>query len=146
MAGIKKSCITKRELCITTRNDNDPRLKAHYKEYCNILNTVIFPAKRLYFNKIIETSNNRATATWKVIKNVTGNDSVSTNITSLNIPGKNIQSYQDIVNSFNDFFLDVAIITREGINKDRMSDKRPMDYTSFLQPFHKMVLKRNMSL
>jgi hypothetical protein len=79
-------------------------------------------AKRLYFNKIIETSNNRARATWKVIKNVPGNDSVSTNITSLNIPGKNIQSYQDIVNSFIYVFLDVANITREGINKDMTYD------------------------
>jgi hypothetical protein len=48
-AGIKKSCITKRELYIKTRNDNDPRLKTHYKEYCNILNKVILAAKRLYF-------------------------------------------------------------------------------------------------
>jgi hypothetical protein len=45
--GIKKSCITKRELYIKTRNDNDPRLKAHSKEYCNILNKVILAAKRL---------------------------------------------------------------------------------------------------
>jgi hypothetical protein len=40
MAGIKKSCITKRELYIKTRNDNDPRLKAHFKGYCNILNKI----------------------------------------------------------------------------------------------------------
>jgi hypothetical protein len=43
MAGIKKSCITKRELYIKTRND--PRLKAHYKEYCNILNKVLWLQK-----------------------------------------------------------------------------------------------------
>jgi hypothetical protein len=37
----------------------------------------------------------------------------------------------------------VANITEEGINKDMMLDKRPTDYlyTSFLQPFQKMVLK-----
>jgi hypothetical protein len=44
-AGIKKSCTTKRELYIKTRNDNDPRLKAHCKEYYNILNKVIVAAK-----------------------------------------------------------------------------------------------------
>jgi hypothetical protein len=135
MAGIKKSCITKRELYIKTRNNNDPRLRAHSKEYCNILNKVILAAKRLYFNKIIETSKNRARATWKVIENVTRNDSVSTNITSLNIPGKNIQNYQDIVTSFNDFFLGVANITKEGINKDMTLDKRPMDYLYIVLPF-----------
>jgi hypothetical protein len=143
MAGIKKSCTTKRELYIKTRNVNEPRLKEHYKEYCNILNKVIMAAKKLCFNKIIETSNNKAGATWKVIRNATGNDSVSTNITCLNIPDKNIQNYQNIANSFNDFFLDVANITKKGINKDTVLDKRPMDYlyTSVLQPFQKMALK-----
>jgi hypothetical protein len=37
----------------------------------------------------------------------------------------------------------VASITKEGINKDMVLNKRPMDYlyTSFLQPFQKMVLQ-----
>jgi hypothetical protein len=51
---------------------------------------------------------------------------------------------QDIVNSFNNLFLDVANITKEGTNKDTEIDKRPMDYlyTLFLQPFPKLILKK----
>jgi hypothetical protein len=67
------------------RNYNDSRLKALYKEYCDILNKV--SARKLYFNKGIETSNNKTRATWKVIENATGNDRASTNITHLNISG-----------------------------------------------------------
>ena len=41
----------------------------------------------------------------------------------------------------------MANITRERINKDIEIDKRPMDYlyTSFLQPFPKLVLKKTNS-
>jgi hypothetical protein len=56
---MKKSCSTKRELYIKTRNNNDTRLKEHYKIYCKILSRVISTAKKLYLNKIIETSNNK---------------------------------------------------------------------------------------
>jgi hypothetical protein len=77
----------------------------------------------LYFNKIIATSNNKTRATWKVIRNAIGNDHVPTNTTCLKITGKNIRNYQDIVNSFNNFLLDVANITKEGINKDIVIDR-----------------------
>jgi hypothetical protein len=38
----------------------------------------------------------------------------------------------------------VANVTKEGTNKDMEIDKRPMDYlyTSFLQPFPKLILKK----
>jgi hypothetical protein len=95
-------------------------------------------------NKIIATSNNTGKATWEVIRNATGNGHVCTDVTCLKITSKNIQNYRDIVNSFNNFFLDVANITKEGTNKDTQIDKRPMDYlyTLFLQPFPKLILKK----
>jgi hypothetical protein len=95
-------------------------------------------------NKIIATSNNKAKATWEVIRNTIGNGHACTDVTCLTITGKNIQNYQDIVNSFNNFFLHVANITQEGTNEDMEIDKRPMDYpyTSFLQPFPKLILKK----
>jgi hypothetical protein len=96
-------------------------------------------------NKVIETSNNKAKATWEVIRNATGNGHVSTYATCLKITGKNIQNYQDIVNSFNNFFLDAANITKEGTNKDMEIDKRPMDYlyTLVFSTFQKIDIKEN---
>jgi hypothetical protein len=95
-------------------------------------------------NKIITTSNNKAKATWEVIRNATGNGHVCTDVTYLKITGKNIQNYQNILNSFNNLFLDVANITKVGTNKDTEIDKRPMDYlyTLFVQPFPKLILKK----
>jgi hypothetical protein len=88
-SGIKKSCITKREIYIKTRNNNNNlRLKEQYKEYCNILSRVILTAKKLYFNKIIATSNNKAKATWEVIRNATGNAHACTDVTCLNITAR----------------------------------------------------------
>jgi hypothetical protein len=78
-------------------------------------------------NKIIEISNNKAKATWEVLRNSTGNVHACTDVTCLKIIGKNIQNYQDIVNSFNNFFLDVTNITKEGTNKDTEIDKRHMN-------------------
>jgi hypothetical protein len=116
----------------------------HYKEYCNILSRVISTAKKLYLNKIIATSNNKAKATWEVIRNATGNGHACTDVTYLKITGKNFQNHQDIVNLFNNFFLDMANVTKEGTNKNIERDKRPMDYlyASFLQPFPKLILKK----
>jgi hypothetical protein len=74
-------------------------------------------------NKIVATSNNKAKATWEVIWNATVNGHVCTDVTCLKITGKNIQNYQDIVNSFNNFFLDVANITKEGANNDTETDE-----------------------
>jgi hypothetical protein len=101
-------------------------------------------AKKLYLNKIIANSNNKAKETREVIRNATENGHACTDVTCLKITGKNIQYYQGTVNSFNNFFLDVANITKEGTNKDTQIDKRPMDYlyTSFLQPLPKLILKK----
>jgi hypothetical protein len=74
-------------------------------------------------NKIIVTSNNKAKATSEVTRNATGNDHACTDVTFFKITCKNIQNYQDVVNSFNNFFLDVANITKEGTNKDTEIDK-----------------------
>jgi hypothetical protein len=49
-------------------------------------------------DKIVATSNNKAKATWEVIRNAIGNGHACTDVTCLKITGKNIKNYQDIVN------------------------------------------------
>jgi hypothetical protein len=108
-----------------------------------MLGRVILTAKKLYLHKIIKNSNNKIKTTWKVIKNMTGNNQTSTNVTCLNINGNSTQNHQKIVDLFNNFFLDTHDATRKHTNKDTETDKRPMDYlyTSFQKPFHKLILK-----
>jgi hypothetical protein len=96
-------------------------------------------------NKIIATSN-KPKETWEVIRNATGNGHACTDVTCLKITGKNIQNYQDTVNSFNNFFLDVANITKVGTKKDKEIDKRPMDYLCIylvFATFSKIYIKEN---
>jgi hypothetical protein len=109
-----------------------------------VLGRVILTAKKLYLNKIINNSNNKIKTTWKVKKNLTGNNLISTNVTCLNINGNSTQNHQKIVDSFNNFFLDTHNATRKHTNKDAEIDKRHMDYlyTSFQKPFHKLILNR----
>jgi hypothetical protein len=54
---------------------------------------------------------------------------------------------RNIVNLLNKFFLEAANITNEQTNKYVEIDRRPMDYlyTSFLQEFQKLVLKKTNS-
>jgi hypothetical protein len=48
--GIKTSRKLKRQLYLTCRDSNDPRLKSHYKMYCKILSKIIKEAKRKNYN------------------------------------------------------------------------------------------------
>jgi hypothetical protein len=43
--GIRVSCQHKRDLYATLRNNNDPNLKYHYKNYCNILARLLEQSK-----------------------------------------------------------------------------------------------------
>ena len=60
MNGIKITSQHKRDLYLLCRNTNNPKLKPHYKTYCRILSEVIMTAKKLYYNKLIINSNNKA--------------------------------------------------------------------------------------
>ena len=67
-SGIRTSCKTKRNLYLSTRSCNDPKVIWHYKNYCNILRRTIREAKRRYFNEIIVNSENKTKTSWKIIK------------------------------------------------------------------------------
>jgi F0F1-type ATP synthase gamma subunit len=58
-AGMKISCIDKRNLYLHSRKSNDTKLKEHYKLYCKILSKVIKAAKELHYDKIILISKNK---------------------------------------------------------------------------------------
>jgi ribosomal protein L33 len=51
--GIKISCKHKRSLYTFTTNSNDPKAKAHYTKYCQILKKVIKEAKKLHYGRLI---------------------------------------------------------------------------------------------
>jgi hypothetical protein len=66
--GIKISCQHKRLLYELSKHSNDSEVKTYYKKYCIILRKVICEAKTLYYNQLIETSNNRNKTAWNIVR------------------------------------------------------------------------------
>jgi len=46
-----KHHVDMRELYLTSRNNNNLKLKRHYQVYCKILSNIIKEAKRIYYDK-----------------------------------------------------------------------------------------------
>jgi len=78
--GITTSRRHKTELYLTSRNNNDKKLKRHYQAYCKILLKAIKEAKKLYYDTKIKKSNNKCIATWETIKKLTNNHYSHTDI------------------------------------------------------------------
>jgi phage FluMu gp28-like protein len=69
--GIHNSCRRKEFLYTLTKNQNN-LLKSYYKSYCRIIRRVIIEAKRLHYNRLIESAEDRVKTTWSIINRETG--------------------------------------------------------------------------
>lgn len=141
--GIKISCCNKRELYLTLRNSNDPKLKCCYKMCCKILSNVIRAAKKLYYNRLISNSNNKRKTTWNIIKTVTGRKFNNAGIQALNIDGKLMDHRHTITESLNNYFLTIADkINTNNTNLDHSIHDDAYKYPSqaFMTPFPKIKL------
>jgi hypothetical protein len=100
---IKTSCKHKRELYLTGRDRNDPRLKRHYKLYCKVLSHVILEAKRNNCNNQILRSNNTIKTTWEIVKVESGkriNKNNNVGIQEINMDGDSTDKPQVIASAF----------------------------------------------
>ena len=102
-SGIRTSCINKRSLYLTYRNSKDPIHKAQYKEYCNILSSVIRAAKKMHYGSLIQQSTNKVKTTWRIIKSHLNN---KTNSNTNNL--SDINNNQNIANAFNSYFASIV--------------------------------------
>jgi hypothetical protein len=117
--GIKTSCRHKRELYLTSRNNNDEILKRHYQAYCKILLKVIKEAKKLYYDTEIQKSNNKCKSTWEIIKKLTNNHYTHTDVQGLMIDNKYLKDQQDIADAFKDYFSPIVY----NINENKVNNK-----------------------
>jgi hypothetical protein len=117
MTGIKISCKRKRELLLLCRHSNDPNPKTYYKKYCRLLSKVILSAKKLHYNRIILSSNNKMSTTWEIINYENGKPNHSGNSISLKIDNKEITNQNTVANIFNNYFLSIAKSLNSGNNK-----------------------------
>jgi hypothetical protein len=107
-SGIKTSCARKSELFRTYRCTNDSGFKVYYKTYCKILAATIVAAKKRYYDEQIFKSQNKAKATWNIIKTVTNNRNKSTNLNFLNTKNGLTSDPVLIAESFNTYFSSIA--------------------------------------
>jgi hypothetical protein len=106
--GIRVSCANKRKMCASYRISNNLNYKIYYKNYCNILSSVITTAKKMYFDKLILKSTNRPSTSWNIVKTITNNATTSSNIAETNFNNTRISNPSTIANAFNAYFSSVA--------------------------------------
>ena len=110
--------------------DEATKVKFHdkYKEYRNLLSTLMKKSKENYYNNFFQTNLKNIRNTWKGIKSLISNSDygpfVPQNIYS---NGTQRTDPKNIVNAFNDYFCTVAIYIQSSI---RFSFKSYEDYLS----------------
>jgi hypothetical protein len=105
--GIKISSQRKRELYLLCRSTKDSKLKNYYKRYCRILSDVIKNAKKLYYNNLIISSNNKSKTSWHIINLETNKSKCNHDISSIEIDSKTCNDYLDIAKAFNTYTYDL---------------------------------------
>ena len=80
------------KLYLSYKENNNPKLKKHYKEYCKLLTKVIILAKKSYYNTKLINSTNKAKTTWNIIKTITNNQRKSNNMLIMEMEGKLIHN------------------------------------------------------
>jgi hypothetical protein len=108
--SIKISSQHKKDLYLLCRSINNPKLKNHYKTYCTILTDVIKTAKKLYYNKLIKNSKNKAKTLRNIVKTETKKKR-NKDGPPLNDNGKTFKEYQTIANNFNTYSTNTNVKT-----------------------------------
>jgi hypothetical protein len=101
--GIKISSQHKRDLFLLCRSSNNPALKHYYKTYCRTLTNVIKTAKKLYYDKLILKSKNRAKTLWNIVKTETKKERNEGGPPLIN-NRETFEEIKDTANNFNTYF------------------------------------------
>ena len=90
---------------VTLKNEAQTK----YKQYRNLLSTVMKESKKSYFTNYFESNLNDIKSTWKGIKNLISLKELP-NVAPSNIfvNGRSLTELQDIANAFNKYFVNVA--------------------------------------
>ena len=119
--GLQKSISVKSKLLTNFINKKDPILKEEfhnkYKNYRNLLSTLIKKSKQAYYDKNFERNWNNITNTWKGIKSLISLKTVGSHVpTALSLDnGYTITNPYDTANTFNNYFASIAQITKKSI-------------------------------
>lgn len=98
-----KNALSSQNGSLLSKNSKDSNLKNCYKAKCKSLSNNITKAKYSHYNKLLCNSNNKISATWKIVKTVTGRTNTNEGITTVSGNGNLIDNPQLISDSFNNY-------------------------------------------
>ena len=108
---------------------NDIHIK--YKQYRNLISTLLKRSKRFYFGKCFNDNLNNLKNTWKGIKNLISFKTVSHySPSSIYYNNKTVTSPFEIANAFNNYFSNIALDIQSSI---KYSAK---EFHEFLPPLY----------
>ena len=118
--GLQKSISIKNSLFVKfiKSNDINQRNEMHikYKQYRNLISTLLKRSKRLYFTKFFNDNLNNLKNTWKGIKNLISLKTVShSSPSSIYYNNKTVTSPFEIANAFNNYFSNIALDIQSSI-------------------------------
>ena len=118
--GLQKSISIKNSLFskFIKSNDINQRNEMHikYKQYRNLISTLLKRSKCLYFTKFFNDNLNNLKNTWKGIKNLISLKNVShSSPSSIYYNNKTVTSPFEIANAFNNYFSNVALDIQSSI-------------------------------
>ena len=133
--GFTKSISVKNKLLTKFINTKYPILKEgthiEYKNYSNLLSTLMKKSKQGYYNKYFETYLNNIKNTWKGIKALISLKTLASSAPAVisHDNGNAINNPYDIANTFNNYFASMAETTKNNIKYSHKHFKNECDST-----------------
>lgn len=107
--GLANACKKKNYLYKQFLKHKTIEMEQKYKKYKNKLTNILRESKKDYFTKLLNSKKNNIQGMWKVLNMVMGNSSNSLNYPEYFIDNsKIISDEEDIVNRFNNFFVNIG--------------------------------------
>ena len=119
--ALQKSISIKNNLLKKFINAKDPQVKdsyhKEYKEYRNMLSTILKQSKTNYYNHYYEANWNSIKNTWKGIKSILNIKNISAAFPkTLTVNGTTISNPMEISNIFNNYFSSIASKTKLNVS------------------------------
>lgn len=143
--GLVNSVMVKNSLYrAVAKNPGDVNLVRNYKMYRNTLITCLRNAKRLYYGRELERRGGDAKSLWTLVNKLSGkNRKQGTQVNMLRLEdSKVVTGKQEIVDSFNSYFVNVGVNLAGKIAKvPQFGEKTKLDDSLFLYPTNETEVK-----
>uniref|UniRef100_A0A672Z783 Reverse transcriptase domain-containing protein n=3 Tax=Sphaeramia orbicularis TaxID=375764 RepID=A0A672Z783_9TELE len=122
--GLEKACKKKNSLYREFLKHRTKEKENKYKRYKNRLTAIIRTHKKAYYDKLLEIHKNDIKGTWKVLNDMIKKSNKKNFATYVVKNGDTVvENTEDIVNIFNDFFVNVGPNLAKDITKWEKDDK-----------------------